>query len=146
MLEMQCVISDADRHWMISILWNLWCSLAASRSLIDFVSCRIDTPGVTKRVPNNHTHPSQFFVRVKRVRESDETYSEFQKLVNFFIQDIIYTARLVIDLRPFPGEGRGPDSAVEGEFTCSCEFHLLRTLSPGLFFMVGADGFLVVCL
>lgn len=48
---------------------------------------------------------SQFFDRVKRALENRETYNEFLKLVNLFVQDIIDTARLVREARNWLGDG-----------------------------------------
>lgn len=59
-------------------------------------------PPPTFPIPTNDQ--SQFFDRIKRALDSRETYNEFLKLVNLFTQDIIDTARLVKDSRPFLGD------------------------------------------
>ena len=57
--------------------------------------------------PTNSIHPSDekhFFERVKRALDNRETYNEFLKLVNLFVQDIIDTSRPVHEARTFLGD------------------------------------------
>ncbi|RDB18702.1 Paired amphipathic helix protein pst1 [Hypsizygus marmoreus] len=62
----------------------------------------------TSRIPPVTTlldDDSQFFDNVRRVLDNRDTYYEFLKVVNLFVQDIIDTARLIKESRNFLGEG-----------------------------------------